>query len=65
MEQLKRWADHVCMCAHFVRLPPSLSANEFEGAGRQAEAKVFTIMCATEKRELQTLSHRADGNRNG
>jgi len=37
------------MCAHFVRLPPSLSANEFEGAGRQAEAKVFTIMCVTQE----------------
>jgi hypothetical protein len=29
------------------QLPASLSASEFQGAGRQAEAKVFTIMCAT------------------
>jgi len=29
------------------QLPASLSASEFQGAGRQAEAKVFTIMCAS------------------
>jgi hypothetical protein len=44
MEKLKRWADYVCACAHFVWLP----ANS---RSRQAEAKVFTIMCATEEKE--------------
>jgi hypothetical protein len=29
------------------QLPASLSASEFQGARRQAEAKVLTIMCAT------------------
>jgi hypothetical protein len=43
MEQLKRWADIVCACAHLICLLP---ANFKEGAGRQAEPKVFTIMCA-------------------
>jgi hypothetical protein len=33
MEQLKRWADYVCMCTFY--LPASLSASEFQGAGRQ------------------------------
>jgi hypothetical protein len=41
MEQLKRWADNVCMCT--FDLP---SASGFQGASRQAEPKVFTIMCA-------------------
>jgi hypothetical protein len=44
MEELKRWADFVCMCAF------CLAASEFQGAGR-LEAKVFTIMCATQEKE--------------
>jgi hypothetical protein len=35
----------VCMCAFC--LPAAISTSEFQGAGRQAEAKVFTIMSAT------------------
>jgi hypothetical protein len=30
-------------------LPASLSAGELQGAGTQAEAKVFTIMCTIQK----------------
>jgi hypothetical protein len=48
MEELKRWADYVCMCAFC--LTSSLSASEFQGAGR-LEAKVFTIMCETQEKE--------------
>ncbi len=33
MEQLKRWADNVCVCAFC--LPASISASEFQVAGRQ------------------------------
>jgi hypothetical protein len=36
------------MCAFCV--PASLSASEFQGAGR-LEAKVFTIMCSTQEKE--------------
>jgi hypothetical protein len=32
MEQLKRWADYVCMRA--FSLPASLTTSEFQGAGR-------------------------------
>ncbi len=35
------------LCAHFICLPPFLPADFKEPAGRQAESKVFTIMCAT------------------
>jgi hypothetical protein len=48
MEELKRWADYVCMCAFC--LTSSLSASEFQGAAR-LEAKVFTIMCETQEKE--------------
>jgi hypothetical protein len=37
----------MCACAHFVCLPPFLPANF--NLSRQAEAKVFTIMCATQE----------------
>jgi len=39
------------MCAFC--LPASLYASEFQGAGRQAEAKVCTIVCATQNLEAQ------------
>jgi len=45
MEQLKRWADYdvdiLSAC-----LPANLSASGFQGASRQAEPRVFTLMCA-------------------
>ncbi len=41
MEKLKRWADYVCMCGFCQRISRS----------RQAEDKVFSIMCATQEKE--------------
>ncbi len=46
MEQLKG-GQTMCACAHLICLPPFLPADFKEQAGRQAELKVFTIMCAT------------------
>jgi hypothetical protein len=39
---------------HFVCLPPFLPANFEERAGRQAEARVFIIMCATQEFSLKS-----------
>ncbi len=44
----------MCACAHFVCLPPFLPANF--NLSRQAEAKVFTIMCATQENPNFPLS---------
>jgi len=43
------------------QLPAALSASEFQGAGRQAEAKVFTIMCATPPISLSLSSWEEEG----
>jgi len=42
MEQVKRWADNVCMCT--FDLPAYLSASGFQGAGRQNPG--FSQSCA-------------------
>jgi len=42
MEQVKRWADNVCMCT--FDLPANLSASGYQGAGMQ-NPRFFTIMC--------------------
>jgi len=44
MEQLKRWADYARILSAYF--PPSLSAREFQGAGRQAEATRLSQSCA-------------------
>jgi hypothetical protein len=46
----------MCACAQFIYLPASLSASGFQGAGRQAEPKVFIIMCANPSSVCYQLS---------
>jgi hypothetical protein len=47
MEQLKRWADYVRILSACLLLCQRISR------GRQAEAKVCTIVCATQNLEAQ------------
>jgi len=43
MEQLKRWADYVCMCMHI--LSACLPFCQWISRSRQAEPRVFAIVC--------------------
>jgi hypothetical protein len=52
MEQLKRWADYVCMCGI---LSACLPFCQLISRSRQAEAKIFTIMCVTQKKPQGTV----------
>jgi len=53
MEQLKRWVDYVRILSACLPLWQRISR------GRQAEAKVCTIVCATQILEAQGAVHSA------
>jgi hypothetical protein len=57
MEQLKRWADYECMCAFCP--PASLSASEFQGAGRQKPR--FSQSCARAERLCDETTQKQEG----
>jgi hypothetical protein len=61
MEQLKRCADYVrILSACLPFLPPNLK----EVVGRQKPQGFHNHVRDSNERELQTLTHRADGNLN-
>lgn len=56
MEQLKRWANCVCICAFC--LPTSPSTNKFQGVGKLKPR--FSQSCLQPKRWIATLQHQCE-----